>query len=387
MNNLFRHAATRHDVPAIHQWKEAGGRVVGHTCSFMPLEILDAAGILPVRLRGIGTTEMHIGDTYFGPFVCRYPKALLQLVGDGTYDYLDGAVVSTGCDAMRRMDDCWRKLAEDAPGTLPPFFHYFDVPQKVEPHARDWFAGQVRKLISALEAHFGVTISDRDLARAIRARNRVRGLLWELELLRRNIPARVSGTEAFAAVLAGAVLPPELFANELESALARIRDDMPDAQQGRRRVLVGGSISDDLELIEMVEDSGAVVVADNLCFGVRHASDRVEEGRDPVEALSERYLSRSVCPRMFGNYKTRLAGMREKIGDAGVDGVILENVRFCDLHGSENGLLEHDLEASGIPCIRVEREYGPFSDTGRLNMRVGAFVEQLRNKEGEKHAS
>ena len=59
------------------------------------------------------------------------------------------------------------------------------------------------------------------------------------------------------------------------------------------------------------------------------------------------------------------------------DGVIMQNIRFCDLHGSENGLFERDLEKHGLPALRIEREYGPLVDRGRLKMRVDAFIEQL----------
>ncbi|MEW5733453.1 MAG: 2-hydroxyacyl-CoA dehydratase family protein [Thermodesulfobacteriota bacterium] len=353
----------------------------------MPLEIMDAAGILPVRLRGVGTEGMGIGDTYFGPFICRFPKALLQNVGQGRYRFLDGAVISTGCDALRRMDDCWRKAGEDIPGIVPSFFHYFDVPQKVEAHARQWFSGQIRKLIRAVEEHFGVRVSDEALKEAIRMRNRIRVLLWKLEGLRRRPGSEVSGAEAFGAVIAGAVLPPELFEQELAAWIAELEEGAQQESRPRPRILVGGSVSDDLELINLLEQAGARVVAENLCFGVRHAEDRVALEGDPVDNLTARYLSESVCPRMFGNYKTRFKLLREKARDAGADAVILENVRFCDLHASENGLLEHDFEKMGIPCMRLEREYGPLSEGGRLNMRITAFLENLQWRKGVRRAS
>jgi len=80
---------------------------------------------------------------------------------------------------------------------------------------------------------------------------------------------------------------------------------------------------------------------------------------------------------MFGKYKQRLALLRDKIERAGVEGVIMQNIRFCDLHGSEDGLFERDLEAEGIHCLRIEREYGPLKETGRIKLRIDAFLEQI----------
>ena len=51
MKKVFTEAATRLDIPSIEKWKEDGGRVIGYTCSFIPVELFYAAGILPVRLR------------------------------------------------------------------------------------------------------------------------------------------------------------------------------------------------------------------------------------------------------------------------------------------------------------------------------------------------
>jgi benzoyl-CoA reductase subunit C len=62
----------------------------------------------------------------------------------------------------------------------------------------------------------------------------------------------------------------------------------------------------------------------------------------------------------------------------------MQNIRFCDLHGAENALFERDLEALGIPCLRVEREYGPHIDAGRMKLRINAFLERING--GEKQA-
>ena len=80
---------------------------------------------------------------------------------------------------------------------------------------------------------------------------------------------------------------------------------------------------------------------------------------------------------MLGYYKTRFAYVMDVIRKARVDGVVLQNVRFCDLHGAENGIFERDLESAGIPCMRLEREYGPLSETGRIRMRIDAFMERI----------
>jgi benzoyl-CoA reductase subunit C len=376
MNPILREAAARLHNDELAAWKEGGGRIVGLTCSYVPAEIFYAAGILPTRIRGIEVMSAEIGDTYFGPFVCSYPKSVLQLVGEGKYSFLDGVVITPGCDSMRRIDECWRKAGDDYPGIVPPFFFHLAVPHKAVDYSVDFFVGELRRLMAALESHFGVTITDDSLREAIREYNRGRRLLLELESIRQGDPAGISGVDAFTVSIAGTVLPRKRYNALLGEYVDGLKKERPAVRPGKRLMVVG-SVSDDISLVELIENTGSVVVAETLCFGVRSEADQVDEEGDPLQNLARRYLSSSDCPRMYGDYLRRLAVLKDKIRAANVDGVILQNIRFCDLHGAENGLYERDLEEMGVPCLRLEREYGKLVETGRMRMRIDAFLERL----------
>ena len=377
MVDSFYEATTTIFNWSIQDWKNTGKQVVGYTCSYVPAEIFYASDILPVRIRGIETEGVEIGDAYFGPFICSFPKCILQLAGKGKYHFMDGAIITPGCDAMRRLDECWRKAGEDYEGIVPPFFYYFDVPHKTLPHGMKWFKEEIQMLISGIKQHFQVDFTDDDLRKAIALYNRGRNMLKELEEIRTRPDVPISGTEAFAVAVAGTVMPRNIYTDQLEQLLKDLKS-RPSLATNKKRILVIGSISDDIEIIELIEkNESALVVAENLCFGVRYEGNLVAETGDPVEAMAEGYLGECTCPRMFGKYKERLAILKEKIDAAAIDGVIMQNIRFCDLHGSEHGLLERDLEKEGIPCLKIEREYGPLTDTGRMQMRIQAFLERI----------
>jgi benzoyl-CoA reductase subunit C len=377
MMEVFHEAAANITNIYITDWVKSSKVIVGYTCSFMPPEIFHAADILPYRIRGIETESMEIGDAYYGPYVCTFPKCLLQLAGEGKFGFLSGAVISTGCDAMRRLDECWRKAGDDYKGTLPDFFHYFDVPHKTDPHAMKWFENEIKKLILLVEEHYKVKITETNLKNSISVYNQGRALLWELEKQRAEKKIRISGVDAFSIAVAGTVMPREAFNEQLEQLLVDIKNPIRPSSNGNRRIMIAGSINDDIELVRLIEDAGSTVVADSICFGIRSEIDQVNTDEDPISALANRYLSNSVCPRMFGAYNQRFDFLKEKVERAGVEGIILQNIRFCDLHGSENGLFERDFEKMGIPCLRLEREYGPLTDTGRMKMRIEAFLERM----------
>jgi len=378
MMKEFFEAATALNNKFVTRWKLNGKKVVGYTCSYVPDEIFHAAGILPFRIRGFGAMDTTIGDTYFGPFICSLPKCMLQLAGEGKFNFLDGAIITPGCDSMRRLDECWRKAGKDIEGAIPPFFFHYGVPHKYSDYTVKWMTEETRRLIAAVEEHFSVKITDDDLTKAIKVYNHSRMLLDRFEALRTLDAPPFSGEDALAVILAGTTMPREEYNKLLEQFIADA--EKTSGIRDRVRLMLVGSANDDVELVRVMEGGKAIVVADNLCFGSRFYSDQVDEEGDPVLALSRRYLGHNDCPRMYGDYRRRLEILIQKVAKAKIEGVILQNIRFCDLHGSENGLFERDMEARGIPCMRLEREYGPLVETGRMKMRVDAFIERIQQR-------
>lgn len=386
MNPLFEEAAAKVENSVITDWKSQGKKVVGYTCSHVPEEIIHAAGMLPYRLRGIETESTTIGDTYFGPFICSCPKAILQKAGEGAYNFLDGTVMVQSCDSMRRLDECWRTAGEDYPGIVPEFWHYFGVPHKAVDYSLKWFAEEIGIFKKAIEDHFRIEITEEKLQEAIALYNETRDLLKELEEVRAMDNTPVSGVEAMNMILAGTALPKQIYNPLMREGIDELKA-RTDGHGDKKRILLAGSVVDDQSLISVIEGEGAVVVADTVCFGARSFEPLTVDESSTMMTLAGKYLHHQFCPRMFGCFKDRLNLVKSKIAMAKVDGVILQNIRFCDLHGSENGLFEHELEKMGVPAIRIEREYGALSDEGRVRMRIGAFLESIPAKNSNRPAA
>jgi benzoyl-CoA reductase subunit C len=376
MIEKLKEAAMTLDNTFIQTWRDEGKKVVGYTCSFIPEEILHAAGLLPYRIRGIGTTSLSIGDSYFGPVNCSFPKCMLQLAGEGSFQFLDGAIISNGCDSMRRLEECWRKAGDDYPGTLPAYYEFFSVPHKSVDYSIDFYTDELNDMIATLEKHFKVKIARDAIKKSIKLYNKGRKLLKKLDELRYRLEVPITGEDALSIIIAGHAIPREDF-NRILGAIIIDLEKAPALAGDKKRIMLIGSASDDLDFIRVIEEAGAIVVADTVCFGSRLHATLVDETGEPVHALASHYLNNSICPRMLGYYKNRRAFIRDIIKRSQVDGLILQNVRFCDLHGSENGVLERDFEADGIPCMRLEREYGPLVETGRIRMRMDAFMERI----------
>ena len=376
MMNLIKQAAFDLHNDSITQWKQQNQPVIGYTCSQVPVELFYAGGILPVRLRGVGVQGLDIADAYYGPFICSFPKAILQSMAEKKLTHLDGAVIADGCDSMRRLDECWRRASDDYSHMNLPFFHYMNIPRKVSDHAKEWFIYETQKLQTALNDHFNISITLESIQKAIQTYNSSRKLIKKIESLRKTNPPKISGSDAFCVSLAAESMAPETFQKQATDFLEHISNRSTEIPDGPR-IMISGSAYDDIHLIQTIESAGANVVGENVCFGPSHQMNTVSEIQPPLEALMTHYLLECPCPRMFGRFDHRLTLIKEKIQNVRARGVVLQNIRFCDLHASENGLLEKELEKEGIPCIRLEREYGSQTDTGRLRMRIDAFLERI----------
>jgi len=361
--------------PYIREWKERGGKIIGYTCSYVPEETLCAVGdpprILPVRLGAQGCATTEDADIFMHKFLCSYCRCLMQLALTGAYDYLDGLVLTSGCEHMRRTFELWRDQVR------VPFLAMLAVPhcRGEENHFR-WYLEEVSRLTDRIEGAYGWPVSGDSLQSAVRTHNRYRELVARLYALRAADPPRLTGTEAMRIAQAGFRMPKEAFNAKLSAALEELAL-RPGLTGARARVLVSGSYLDDPSFVEMIESTGAVVVTDALCAGRRFIEGKVDETAGPLDAVARRtFLRDPSCPRMVDGYAERVAFTKRIAAEAGVHGAIFTRIPFCDSHAVENQMEGRDLESLGIPTLHLEREcFG--GDRGRLKTRVQAFLEKI----------
>ena len=362
----------------VREWKASGRPVVGFFCAHTPEELLWAAGVLPLRLRGTGSENTSHADQYLGPFNCRFVRHTLSRLMKGDLAFLDGLLVTNSCDHIRRLFDIF--TAKE----VAPFNHYLDVPHLNSEESFARLTGQLRDLQAKLESFFGVTISREALSDAIELYNRTRVLLGRASALRGEDPPRAAGSEVLALSVASASMPKDRFNQLLEQRLAELeRGEAPPASPGPRLLVLGGAL-DEPGYLEQIESLGASIVADQLCWGSKSFADLTNEETDPIDAIARRILEHMPCPRMLGQYPQRLANLLQAVKRYRVDGIICERLKFCDLWGGEIEMLRRSLkQEAGIPVLVLERDYAAAGGVGQLRTRVQAFLETLA-REGQR---
>jgi len=354
----------------VKDWKDKGGKVIGYSCVATPVEIIEAAGLLPYRIKALGNSDTELADGEMSLFNCSFCRACLQLALDGTYDFLDGLVETNGCDHLRAMFENWQhQKGLDC-------FYYLKVPHFFRDDSLAYLEEQLGELKGLLEEKFSVQVTDQALEEAIRGWEEVREKWRELSALRELDEPKVTGSEALALEVKGSSMRSGDFARMLSQFMEEKKGTAGTSPAAR--LMVCGPATDEVEWFEEIERLGAVVVADALCFGSRaFATAPAGDGGDPLHRLAESYLTSIFCPRMYLEYARRRELIMETARRARVDGAIYLYNKFCDLHGVDSVLVRRDLEEAGIPVLVLEKEYSAKADLGRVKTRVQAFMERI----------
>ncbi len=366
--------ATYNDT--MKQWKEGGGRIVGYFCTNVPEELVMAAGMLPYRLRAPESRDTSEADRYTTYLNCTYCRHVVDDALLGNYDFLDGFVGSNGCDQMRRVSDIFRAVQFKEPAEKDEFFlEYVGAPRvPMDEASLAYYKDEIIRMKEQLETFFEVEITEEKLKEAIREVNESRRLLHELYALRKAEQPPITGAEALSVTVAYTCMPKDLFNQEMKSLLEAL-GDRKAAPDHKKRLFLYGSELDDPDWIKVIEDQGALVVADGSCFGGRMFWDYVDESGDPMEALAKRYHERWSCPRMCDRVR-RQDKIKEMVRDWNADGIVGERIVFCQLWGSEKVMTNLEAQDTGTPTLWLEREY-LLGGTGQIKTRVQAFLESM----------
>lgn len=359
--------------------KEEGNKMIGYICSFVPLEIITAAGCIPFRVRGNVHEPITKGDTLLETIVCPYYRSCFDLSVKQKYDFLSGMVIPHGCDSMVRSYSAWSY-------SLPySYFHFINIPTVCGESSSEFFSAELNTFRRSLEKFAGKAVTDNDLAKAIRTYNENRDKVKALYEFRKASPPLISGTDLTMVLTVGSSLPVGEFNILLDQVLAEIGRKKRSPLKKGSRILIDGACLDNIELIKLVEELGGNVVADTICNGARDYFPRTDEGGDPINALAHRYLDKINCPK---TYRENKAGsfpgdIASRFGDIGayakefkVDGAILYLYKYCDPFGFEVPARKAYYKSINVPLLPLEDVYSA-GTIGQLRTRIQAFLEMI----------
>ena len=352
--------------------------IMGWVCTYTPIEIIIAAGFHPYRI--IPTADPSLANSYLDSNFCPYVRSCLGEALDKKSEYADNLIIVNSCDAMRRLYDAWRHYVQ---GT---FIYLLDLPRDDSVKDIQYYQDNLQSLIDELEEKFKIKISEDSLYQAISVCNKTRELLAELSDLYINEQVSLSAVE-FLQIVKGSMLFSQKEYNVLlEKFIKDVKkgDNILSNSSGIRnksKILITGTIMDDLSIAEVIENYGGKIVFVDMCTGNRYFQNQIPPktskkiNNNPLKLLAEYYLSKTPCPRMM-NLEKRWEYLLKIIKDNQVKGVIFYNLKFCDTSFFELPIIRERLQKYGIPSLCLEGEFAS-GTSGRIKTRIQAFLEVL----------
>jgi len=362
-----------------------GSITIGTMCLQVPEELIYASGAVPLRLCSGAYSFERIGTGPMPARSCSLVKAtvgMLRLVPDFYRDSLKALIIPTTCDQKKKAGEVIREMGINV--------YFLELPSRKDTEdGRAYWYYSVKKLVDVMGEITGRRLGKKALFNAIRLLNRAREEFRRFYQLRGSVPPPIYGKDAI--IVTNAFYFDEI-GRWIES-LSRLNKELYNrinkkeqvSQRHAPRILLTGSpsIFPNLKIPLLIEETGGVIVADDLCSSTRLLYDPVVIDETAsldilLGAVADRYLRPCTCPFFIDNTdkKRRLLQM---VRDFVIEGVVYQAFSGCYLFEMESKSVAKALESEGIPMLYVETDYSP-EDTGQLSTRVEAFLESIKQR-------
>jgi benzoyl-CoA reductase/2-hydroxyglutaryl-CoA dehydratase subunit BcrC/BadD/HgdB len=368
--------ARRNGFLMMKKLKDDGKGVVGTFCTYVPIELILAAGLIPVGLCASSDETIADAEKTLPRNLCPLIKSSYGFAASGKcpYTYFSDLVAGeTTCDGKTKMYELLGKIKDVYVMDLPHTQH--------KTASKQSWLGEVRAFGKKLEDKFGRVITEEALRQAIRERNLERTLLKELYELSASHPPPITGLRQLQ-ILYGSqfkfVYDEKI--RELRETIQTIKAEYesgarPVSEAAKRILITGCPMGGATEkLVRVIEESGAVVVAYENCTGAKQFDRQVPETGDPYEILADYYLAIG-CSVMTPN-PNRLLLLGRLCDQFAVDGVVEMTLQSCHTYAVETQTIRDFLKSRNIPFLSVETDYSA-GDTEQLKTRAAAFIEML----------
>lgn len=369
----------------VREQKNAGKKVIGYTCMFAPVEMILAAGAIPVRVGSGWYDAAKLGDRIMPVEVCPVIRSTIgaKMINLSPFIELSDAIINPlTCDGKTKLCEIlsdykimWRMT--------PPRV-------KDDPHALTLWKEELMIIKRKIEALTGNKITRKKLRESIEIMQKATKAFRRLQELRKGPPVimgrdamLVNQTSLWDDIKRWTEKVNEL-CDELEK---RVEQKEYACYPETPRVLVTGTPMlwpDSWKVPNLIEESNpqGILAIDELCTSDRILFDPVGVDEwtmnDMLDAISERYLMACTCPCFTSEHgnEDRVNWIMDRIKEYRIDGVIYYVVRGCILYAMEYARIKKVLDRMNIPVYYLDTEYTR-EDVGQMKTRVEAFLEML----------
>lgn len=363
------------EYPLVREWvgQHPDSKVVGYFPVYAPVEIVHAAGMLPVAMLGGGNNiDIRQADALIPSFVCSIPRSVLELSLTGKLDFVSVMLFSPICDVARNLAQIWERRI---PNTKTELLLY---PQNlVSQGSVASLRGEYQRLQRLLEGISGRPITREGLAHSIGLYNRQRALVRELYKMRKKSPWLLSATESYSIMRVGTMVPVEESIGLLEG-IVRALPARKVKPADKLLVLYEGAFCEQppQEFIDVLEEV-CYIVDDDFIRGSRWVEDTIPVNSDPLGSLASAYRDLlSYVSVQHDDRKPKWEAFMDKVRRSGAKAVILSAPKFCEPGLDDQVPFVNALKREGIPYLASEFEE-KMTSFDQAKVQVETFVESL----------
>lgn len=312
------------------------------------MKILSLSNFVPEQICDTVRFTHYAGDFNISHY-CGYAADFVsQVISD---DSVSGAVFPRTCDSTRIMSS----YLEDC----PKFTYQLSVPIRRDDAAVRYYADVIKEYQRAVEKHFG-TLPDKVSERAELV-NKRNAQICEI----------YNNMEAFAYHEYLSALH-----SELTKPLAQQKISTPAARtnNGKRAYIIGSFLANS-QIARIIEESGFVIVGDNLPESGRLASQKaVSLTGDLYENIASSILRASPSPTQ-NDFREIIASDMQEIEGKNVQAIIFITQKFCEPYDYLYSVYKKALDEKGIPSLKLS--FTDSEDSKKAELMLEAFADTL----------
>jgi benzoyl-CoA reductase subunit C len=360
---------------SIIEWKQrTAKKVIGVFPMWIPEEIIHAADILPVVMWR-SNEPVTWGHAHVPVYNCPMNRSLVDDAVKGKLKFMDGMVFLRMCLQSQEAAYIIEKTAPPSYDEflyLPPIYHGDNA-------SRMFTREEFKKFKRGIEEFSGEKITNEKLKESIRIYNKNRSLLRNLYRIREEKPGIIKARDVLTIVWASMLMPKEEHSELLERLIEELEKKEYKPAEGMKVFLSGClCIHPQIELLDLIEDLGMIVVNDDIYVGYRYFANDAEITDDPLGSLVERHFIKTPIDPARGEVELHWGDeLIENVKKSKADGIITLLTKFCPPHLCYYPDVKVKLVEAGVPEILIEIEHEIISFEG-IRTRLQSFVEIVR---------
>lgn len=312
------------------------------------MKILSMSGFVPEAICDTVRFNGFKGDAGFSHYCTYASDYISQVLSDDT---IDGAVFPKTCDSSRSISSYI--------GESEKFVYPLAVPVVRSYDAISYYAYVIRDYKTAVEAHYGISISEDEIYdrfRMVEARNASINSLYE------SLADGLSYSSYINAIHENFTKP--LAEQKIETS----------GQSAGIPVFLLGSYMTNAGIVDSAEKNGLRITGDDLPESNRIAKRAFPVVEDIYQLVALQVLSSRTSPTQ-NSYSDRIKETMKEIGKKGCRGVLVVTQKYCEPYDYYYSVLKKALDDSGIPSLKLELDGS--LDQNLHEAELGAFASML----------